>query len=433
MAYNWTTEWPGVYARHDDDCQLRNGGECTCAHVTYRASAKAPDQHSRMLSPEFDTALEARDWLRDQRARLTAAMAVADEGPSVSTVIKDFVAAAERGEARGRDGAPYTRPRLSQLRAGLAYVDSELGGTPLQAVRRRHVQALVDELHTAGLSPDRVIEVVSTFRDLFVYAIQRDLADFNPIVQLRLPADEPPMPAPVAVATAAYPPPQPPVGLNGNGHGNVDNMANWRPAATAAEPFDDEPTYGPGMAGPEESPAPPPQQATPEPPPASGPHPNATPEPTPYATPDPQPYATPEPAPYPTPDPHPYAMPQTHPYATPEPHPFGPPRQSEPPLGPPMGTQLTPLPMPPPGYPYDTAPMFAQPQTRMLTPIGAETHYGTPTYGAESVPTQRTVQAPTSGNDTDGVFLSEQMFWWITRIVVIVFVLIAIVLAAESV
>jgi hypothetical protein len=29
--------------------------------------------------------------------------------------------------------------------------------------------------------------------------------------------------------------------------------------------------------------------------------------------------------------------------------------------------------------------------------------------------------------------MSEQMFWWITRIVVIVFVLIALVLAAESV
>jgi len=67
--------------------------------------------------------------------------------------------------------------------------------------------------------------------------------------------------------------------------------------------------------------------------------------------------------------------------------------------------------------------------TRMITPIGAETHYGTPTYGADSVPTQPTVQAP----GQDGVFMSEQMFWWITRIVVIVFVLIALVLVAESV
>jgi hypothetical protein len=69
----------------------------------------------------------------------------------------------------------------------------------------------------------------------------------------------------------------------------------------------------------------------------------------------------------------------------------------------------------------------------MVTPIGAETHYGTPTYGADSVPTQPTVQAPAARAGEDGVVMSEQMFWWITRIVVIVFVLIALVLAAESV
>jgi hypothetical protein len=108
-------------------------------------------------------------------------------------------------------------------------------------------------------------------------------------------------------------------------------------------------------------------------------------------------------------------------------------------LGPPQG--LPPTPTPVPGYPYDTSPFATPPPpalpTQMITPIGAETHYGTPTYGAGSVPTQPTVQAPSyqggSQQQQDGVFMSEQMFWWITRIVVIVFVLIAIVLAAESV
>jgi len=97
-----------------------------------------------------------------------------------------------------------------------------------------------------------------------------------------------------------------------------------------------------------------------------------------------------------------------------------------------MGMPLTPPPAAAPGYPHDTAPMFAQPPTRMITPLGAETHYGTPTYGAQSLPMQATVQAPRH-EDEDGVFMSEQMFWWITRIVVIVFVLIALVLVAESV
>jgi hypothetical protein len=384
MAYNWTTEWPGVYARHDSNCPLRNGGECTCPQLAYRASAKAPDEHSRLLSPEFGTALEARDWLRDQRARLTAAVAVADEGPSVTTVIHEFLTAAERGEAHERSGADYTRPRLSQLRVGLTYVDSEMGAKPLQAVRRRHVQSLIDELHAAGLSSDRIVEVVSTLRDLFVYAIQRDLVDFNPIVQLRLPAGDGNGAHEPMATTATYAVPS----MNGNGQSGYAATASApapqavavpEPAATQAstvsdQPFDDEPTYGPGMELPATEPDPP--AAAPMPPLPAG-------------------------------------------------------TQWGPGAGPPMATPPAPPQPAAPGYPYDP-PMFAPPATRMLTPLAAETHYGTPTYGADSLPTQPTVQTPRPGGE-DGVFMSEQMFWWITRIVVIVFVLIALVLAAESI
>jgi hypothetical protein len=407
MAYNWTTEWPGVYARHEDGCPLRNGGDCTCAKVNYRASAKAPDQHSRLLSPEFDTALEARDWLRDQRARLTAAVAVAEEGPPVKSVIRDFLAAAEHGEIREPSGAEYGLARVRQMRAALAYVDSEMGSSALQAVRRRNVQALIDQLYAAGVSPQRLIEVVTTLQELFTYAIQRDLVDFNPIVQLRLPQQTEVTADVAAMATMAY-------HTNGNGNGNGNGQAPVHapeapmepataPMAPVAagqvsdEPFDDEPTYGPGMAAPNEPPPP-----TTPPPPANDPS-------------------------------WPPASDPTSSWAPP----LGPPQGL-----PPMPTPTpTPTPTPAPGYPYDTSPFATPPPaalpTQMVTPIGAETHYGTPTYGAGSVPTQPIVQAPSyqggSQQQQDGVVMSEQMFWWITRIVVIVFVLIALVLAAESV
>jgi hypothetical protein len=63
--------------------------------------------------------------------------------------------------------------------------------------------------------------------------------------------------------------------------------------------------------------------------------------------------------------------------------------------------------------------------------LGGETRYGTPPDGTAAVTTQAPVQIPPAPQDD--AMLSEQMFWWITRIVVIVFVLIALVLAAESV
>ncbi|MFL5842476.1 MAG: hypothetical protein ACJ77Z_18680 [Thermoleophilaceae bacterium] len=459
MAYNWTTEWPGVYARHADECPLRRGGDCTCAHVTYRASAKAPDERSRILSPEFDTAIEARDWLRDQRARLTAASAVAEEGPAVSAVIREFLGAAERGEARDHAGAAYNRQRVSEMRAGLAYVEGQMGSALIQSVRRRHVQALVDELHAAGLSSDRVIAVISTLRELFVYAIQRDLVDFNPIVQLRLPADDRSAPGPAPMDTSAYA-----SGYSANGNGNraagdlnvatapyappftaetSNSQTGWTPGAFDAvepsdQPFDDEPTYGPagpvlaqearngapsaplgGATWPAFAAGGPPRGAvqTPPSPAAVQPAPPTaalqTPPPS-VAAPTPPPPAAPQAAPPP-------AAAQAAARA-----PWAPLSDEMPDLGAPA-TEL-----------YDVAPMFApprsSPQTPVPAPIGAETHYGTPTYGTEARTTQAPAQAPKQTADSDdGVMVSEQMFWWITRIVVIVFVLIALVLVAESV
>lgn len=216
MAYNWTTEWPGVYAQHGSDCPLRSGGDCTCPQIAYRATAKAPDERSRVLSPEFSSAIAARNWLRDQRARVTAATAVADEGPSLKSVIYDFVDAATRGLDRGSGDRAASQERLRQVRDGLGYIGAELAARRIQTVRRRDIQGLIDQLDGAGVPADRINAVISALRVLFAYAIQRDLVDFNPIVQLRLPeAPAPPAPQPVwpdlGGFTAQY---------NGNGNGN---------------------------------------------------------------------------------------------------------------------------------------------------------------------------------------------------------------------
>src|SRR3954452_8211169 len=173
MAYNWTTEWPGVYAQHASDCPLRSGGECTCQLISYRASAKAPDQRSRVLSPEFSSAIEARNWLRDQRARVTAATAVEDEGPSVRTVIQDYLGAVAGEQARARGGPDYGQERLREATDSLSYVDYQLGGRRIQTVRRRHVEALIDQLRSAGLPPERIDAVTRALGSLFDYAIQR--------------------------------------------------------------------------------------------------------------------------------------------------------------------------------------------------------------------------------------------------------------------
>lgn len=411
-----------MYAQHASDCPLRNGGDCTCTQVAYRASAKAPDERSRILSPQFATAIEARDWLRDQRARLTAATAVADEGPSVATVVQDFLRAVARDHARQGVDRGYSTEHLREVRGGLAYIETDLGERPIQLVRRRHVQALVDRLNAAGVPPARVHSVIQSLRVLFSYAIQRDLVDFNPIVQLTLP-DPAREPTGVEQLSAYY---NPNGTANGNGNGNGRPPAYADPDATVA--------YTPAFTAPGVPPSADPAAPSAEDhwtpgvfdryefrddpfdsePPAPAPR-------APWVDDDPVAGTTYRPEPPPnSPEPPPYAQTPPPPAAQPPPY---------------RGESWPDAERP---APYRTEPSFAPPLSAMPTAVGnsplpaTETRFGTPAYGVDpvtsQVPSQRGGQSP-----AENTVLSEQMFWWITRIVVIVFVLIALVLAAESV
>jgi hypothetical protein len=205
-------------------------------------------------------------------------------------------------------------------------------------VRRRHIQALVDQLGETGVANARIHSVVDALHSLYAYAIQRELVGFSPVVELQLP-DEPDG----AVRTAVRPE-QP----SQNG--------------TPQEPW-----------------AVPPQLGDPWTPP---------------------PYAPP-----------PFTQPAfTPPYNGSTPPPTGP--------------------YAPPGY---TSGGFAPPFTG--TPPPWATGYG------QQQPTQPTGpfstmfgQAPDPATQASyDATMQERWLWWTVRIIVIVFVLIALVLVAESV
>jgi hypothetical protein len=205
MAYDWRTEWPNVFARHADDCPVRSGHRCTCGPMGYRASARDPETGRRVLSPDFDTATEARGWLGEQQDTLEAARGVARDQSELGAVIDDFMGAAESGLARERSGAVYTTERIHELRGALGYVDGQLGTMNIQDVRRRHVQALVDQLRNTGADIDRITAVVDALRSLYTYAIQREVVDFSPVVQLTLPDHGDPTPIPAAPSPTPRP------------------------------------------------------------------------------------------------------------------------------------------------------------------------------------------------------------------------------------
>jgi hypothetical protein len=214
VPYDWRTEWPGVFARHADSCPVRSGGTCTCGPLGYRASVRDPRTGRRSLSPELRTLPDAQTWAYDQQIALLTAQQAGSTDGQLGSVIDDFLGAAESGLARDAAGIPYTGERLARLRSALGHVDAEIGTMPIEDVRRRHLQSLIDQLYASGLGIGQIGETVDALSSLYVYAVQRELVDFSPVVQLRSPGDgsatPPPVPHQTPMQTHQTPIPTPP-------------------------------------------------------------------------------------------------------------------------------------------------------------------------------------------------------------------------------
>jgi site-specific recombinase XerD len=190
-----------VFARHADDCPARDGRACECGPQAYRAAVRDWEANRRVLSPDFPTAAEAQAWLQDQRASIEAAGRVALESGDLGAVVEEFLQAAEEGRAADPSGERYSPAGIRELRGALSHVAAELGETNIEDVTSRDVQSLVERLQHSGLSAGRVDSVVAGLRALFSYASDRDLVATNPIAVLA-----PAVPTP---ASADTPRPEP--------------------------------------------------------------------------------------------------------------------------------------------------------------------------------------------------------------------------------
>jgi hypothetical protein len=193
MAYSTRTRWPGIVAQHADHCRSREGEDCTCGPVGYRATVEDPETGAPVLSPVLDTLPEARAWRHEHREAFDAWRASSDERPTVDALVEELLAAASRGSARDRYGRRFDPEGLRALRWALTgHVHEELGSMAIAEVRTRHVQALVDRLDAGGLSQRRVDAVVHALRSLFAYAEERDLVQSSPAEAIALPDEDDP-------------------------------------------------------------------------------------------------------------------------------------------------------------------------------------------------------------------------------------------------
>jgi hypothetical protein len=197
-------------SQHADHCRARDGEECTCGPLGYRASVEDPETGEPVLSPVLETLAEARTWRHEQSQAFDAWRASSDERPTVDAVVEELLSAAARGSARDRYGRRFDAEGLRGLRWALTgHVHEDLGSMAIAEVRTRHVQALIDRLDAGGLSQRRVDAVVHALRSLFAYARERDLVESSPADAVALPDEEiervaPPVAAtPTAQATGA--------------------------------------------------------------------------------------------------------------------------------------------------------------------------------------------------------------------------------------
>jgi hypothetical protein len=346
VAYDWKTELPGVFSHHSDNCPARDGGECTCGPLGYRSSIRDWKTNRRTVGPVYETVVEALAWQRDQLVSDDASRGTALDRRDLGALVDEFLQAAEDGLVRDAREERYSHDGVRTLRGALSYAESELGTMDVQDIRRRHVQALIDQLHGSGVATGRIVAVTDALRVLYTYAIRRELVGFSPVVELELPPSDngvpQTVPTPVQAETAS-----------GGG---------W---ATSGEPWTSPPPVGAPW--------------TPPPFDAYAQHTNGG-----------------------------FTMP-------PQP-------QTPPAYAPPPGYTAE-HPPPPPTYPpgYTTE--------RTFMPQSAP-----PPYGYESGAFSSMFGQPTGAhNENYDATMQERWLWWTVRIIVIMFVLIALVLVAESV
>src|SRR3954453_17273164 len=99
---------------------------------------------------------------------------------TLAEVSEEFIAAAEVGMARNRNGRRY-RPSAVRDIAGCLrnHVVPDLGDLRLRDVQEHDLQRLVDDLAAGDLSLSRIRSVVSAVRALYAYAVEHGIVEVS--------------------------------------------------------------------------------------------------------------------------------------------------------------------------------------------------------------------------------------------------------------
>lgn len=178
----------GIDVRHRKRCATRIGGaSCTC-DPSYgpwvwdkRASRKIRGHSTKVLA-------EAKSWRQDALRALRRGELTARQPRSVRQVAEEWLRRAEAGEIRVRGGRPYKPSVLRGYRSDLERrILPVLGDIRIDQLRRKDVQAFVEQLVDQELAGGTVRKIVVPIQTICRRAVRDDLISVNPTLDLDLP------------------------------------------------------------------------------------------------------------------------------------------------------------------------------------------------------------------------------------------------------
>jgi integrase len=178
----------GIEVRHSRTCRTNEGGNCNCA-PTYRASVWSR-RDGKKIRKTFMNRNAALLWRADNYGAVKRNTLRASTGKTLREAADEWIAGAETGAIRKRNGERYKPSAIRSYRAALDLrVLREFGARKLSDISPADLQAFVEQLQAEGLDGSTIRNMLMPLRAIYRRACRPggEIAA-NPTLGLELPA-----------------------------------------------------------------------------------------------------------------------------------------------------------------------------------------------------------------------------------------------------
>lgn len=180
----------GVLKRHSRECPARKGKRCRC-NAGYEAWVYL-SRENRKVRRTFARESEAKSWRAEalSAAGKGGLQPVSRDARTLYEALVEFVEGMEDGSVRprGRERYKPNTVRSYERAVRLHLAVSDLGRLRPIDVRRRDVQAFVDELLRSGISARSASNVLNPILAFYRRGMNRDELAYNPTQGIELPS-----------------------------------------------------------------------------------------------------------------------------------------------------------------------------------------------------------------------------------------------------